>query len=310
MPLWTNRPDVHSCVNARRRPRIQHTLAAVNGLVRVTQGVWLPAGAVDDVVGRVTAVLPCLPHGAVVAGQTAAELHELWLPPSTHHRLEFVLRPDAPLPRRYAGTRRPEVRGRRQRLRRDEVTRVGGLAVTTLERTWLDLAATLPLPELVATGDSALRAGADPALLAASLMRAVGRRGVVRARAALSLLDARSRSRPESHLRVAVVTGGLPKPAVNVAVYDENGQWLAEPDLSYDDVRLAIEYNGADHAKVERMRRDITRELDLRSRGGWRTVTFGPAQVFGRPHEAAAIVRELRVELAERPSRWSGAFRP
>ena len=81
-------------------------------------------------------------------------------------------------------------------------------------------------------------------------------------------------------------------------VFDDLGQWLAEPDLSYDDVKLAIEYNGADHAEVRRQRRDITRALDLLRRGDWFTLTFGPAEVFGRPDEVAAMVRMVRAERA------------
>jgi hypothetical protein len=112
----------------------------------------------------------------------------------------------------------------------------------------------------------------------------------------LPVLDARSRSRPESHLRYAVVNRGLPRPQVNVAIYSALGEWLAEPDLSYRDVKLALEYNGADHAEVRRMRRDITREIDMDDRGGWRTVTFGPAEVFGRPDQIGNYVARLRAE--------------
>lgn len=125
---------------------------------------------------------------------------------------------------------------------------------------------------------------------------AAGRRGIVTARTALPLLNARSRSRPESHVRVAVVTAGLPTPAVNQPVFDSLGQWLAEPDLSYDDVKLALEYNDADHAAVRRQRRDITRTLDLLQRGDWFTLTFGPAEVFGRPDQVVAAVRLVRAE--------------
>lgn len=60
---------------------------------------------------------------------------------------------------------------------------------------------------------------------------------------------------------------GQPVPAANVAIYSSDGEWLARTDLSYDDVRLAIEYNGADHASPSRMRRDITREVDVMRRG-------------------------------------------
>ena len=154
------------------------------------------------------------------------------------------------------------------------------------------------MPDLVAAGDSALRSGADEHELVTVVSRAAHRRGVRRARAALPLLDARSRSRPESHLRYAIVGAGLPRPAVNAAIFSAHGQWLAEPDLSYEDVRLALEYNGADHAEQRRMRRDITRELDMRHRGGWETLVFGPTEVFARPDEIPLLVREVRRERA------------
>jgi hypothetical protein len=152
------------------------------------------------------------------------------------------------------------------------------------------------MADLVAAGDSVLRGGTSADELAVVASRAVHRRGIVRVRAALPLLDARSRSRPESHLRYALVSSGLPAPQVNEPIYDENGQWLGEPDLSYDDVRLAIEYNGADHGEVRRMRRDITREVDIGFRGRWRTITFGPVEVFRRPDQTAAYVRDVRRE--------------
>jgi len=106
-------------------------------------------------------------------------------------------------------------------------------------------------------------------------------------------------------LRYAIVNAGLPKPAVNEPIHTPTGEWLAEPDLSYDDVRLALEYNGADHAEPRRMRRDITRELDVVHRGGWQSITFGPAEVFGRPDCIPRIVRQVRADRARLPRvRW------
>ena len=93
---------------------------------------------------------------------------------------------------------------------------------------------------------------------------------------------------------MAIVTAGLPAPAVNVPVRNEVGEWIFEPDLSYDDVRLAIEYNGADHAEPGRMRRDMSREIDGIVRGGWRMVSFGPVEVFQRPDQTALVVAQLR----------------
>lgn len=263
-------------------------------LVRVSRGVWRPREQVADLPGRAAALLSAAPTGTVIGGLAAARLHRLWLPPGIDERIELLLRGDAPIPEAHPGSKRRELRGRRRQLVPDEIVLLAGLPVTGIARTWVDLAEHLSMPDLVAAGDCALRCGASLEELTIMIKRAFHRRGVVRARAALPLLDARSRSRPESWLRYAIVSAGLPVPAVNRPIYNAEGEWLGEPDLSYDDVRLALEYNGAEHADPSRMRRDITREIDVSRRGGWRVVTFGPAEVFGRPDQTASYVGELR----------------
>ncbi len=252
-------------------------------------------------------MLQAAPPGSVIAGMTAAMLHRLWLPPGGCGPIEVVLRIDAPVPRRHAGSRRVEVRGRRRSIHSDEVVLVDGLRVTSEARTWIDLAERLSIADLIAAGDSVLRGHTSREDLDRVLRRAAHRRGVVRARTAFPLLDAASRSRPESHLRYALVSGGLPAPAVNKAIYSPAGEWLAEPDLHYLEARLAIEYNGALHSDVTRMRRDITRDIDVAHRGGWRSITLGPAEVFGRPDQVAAFVREL---YRERTQYLRGTPRP
>jgi hypothetical protein len=271
----------------------------MTGSVRVTRGVWRPESAVQDLAGRAAALLSVLPEGTVVGGLTAAELHGFWLPDRPSNRLEFIARRDAADPEAHSGSRRAEVRLRRQHLDPRDTAVREGLPVSSAERTWVDIAAQLTTADLVAAGDSALRGDATLERLTEATARARHCRGVRRARAALPLLDRRSRSRPESHLRYAIVSAGLPAPEVNKPVYSSYGEWLSEPDLSYEDVRLALEYNGADHAEVRRMRRDMTREIDVHRRGRWQTVAFGPAEVFGRPDLVASYVRELRRECAK-----------
>ena len=97
-------------------------------------------------------------------------------------------------------------------------------------------------------------------------------------------------------MRYALVNAGLPTPKVNEPIYDEHGEWLAEPDLAYDDVRIALEYNGVDHATAPRMRRDMTRAVDMVDRGGWLTLSFGPTEVFRRPDQIPIVVSRLRGE--------------
>ena len=239
-------------------------------------------------------MLTACPPQTVACGITAALLHGLWLPPDMGRGVEVIVRPDVPAPSARSHNRRPGLRARRQMLAPDEWTCLDGIPVTTEARTWLDLAAALSPPDLVAAGDSALRGTATLAEIDHLISRARHRPGVVAARHAVPLLNERSRSRPESHMRYAIVTAGLPEPAVNVPVFDELGQWLFEPDLGYDDVKLALEYNGSQHAEPSRMRSDISRTIDAGIRGRWRTETFGPVEVFGRPDQLAAYVRYLR----------------
>jgi len=164
----------------------------------------------------------------------------------------------------------------------------------------------MSVPDLVAAGDAALHlnvAVTEDLRLAAE--RRARRPGALRMRVAAGLLDGRSRSRPESHLRVALVTAGLPRPRVNQPVSDEHGGWLAEPDLAYFEARLAIEYQGADHADPRRMRKDSARYMDLR-RAGWEVLYYTADQVFTRPYQ---VVDDVCRVLAARAPHLLGAVR-
>jgi hypothetical protein len=124
----------------------------------------------------------------------------------------YTSRPRSPPSRadRMTRTRRPEFCAHRRQLPDEDLTAKHGLVLTTPARTWRDLAGVLDLPSLVAAGDSVLRAGTSVEELTAVINRTTRCRHVRAARIALALLDGRSRSRPESHLRVAV---SAPRPA-------------------------------------------------------------------------------------------------
>jgi hypothetical protein len=196
-------------------------------------------------------------------------------------------------------TQRPEFRAHRRLLGDRDRATVDGIPVTSVARTWVDLAPLLTLADLVAAGDSVLRLGATIGELSDAVGRSARLRGVRRARQALPLLDGRSRSRPETHLRMAVTAPDLPAFAVNEPIHRRDGGWLAEPDLSLRDARLALEYQGEEHADVRRLRADITRSADMRQEG-WLALFYGPAQVFGRPWQITPEVRCLIRERAPR----------
>jgi hypothetical protein len=231
----------------------------------------------------------------VISSITAARLHETWLPqlpPTIHVATATPERAGRAMTR----TRRGEFVAHRLQLAPEDITLVDGVRVMSAARAWRDLAHVLDLPGLVAAGDSVLRSGTSLEELVSVVQRTSRSRGARLAKTAIPLLDARSRSRPESHLRVAIIGPDMPRFEVNEPVYRDEGGWLAEPDLSLAEAKIALEYQGADHAKAKRMRKDITREVDMR-RDRWLVLEYGPAEVFGRPW---LIRPEVRAEIARR----------
>jgi hypothetical protein len=257
---------------------------------------------IDDLVGdddtldvSVLAVaLRQVSPAAVLSHRSAAQVWGLWIP--RFDGIE-VTTPAVERGSRYTtGVQRRSIVAHRRIISAADVTTRYGLPVTSLARTWLDLAPLLDLNDLVAAGDCALRLGAAEQELAERAHRAFRTRGAIRARQAAPLLNGRSKSRPESRIRAALVLGGLPEPKVNEAVHDSHGGWLAEPDLHYDEARLAIEFNGAVHIGVERQRKDSIRTLDLQ-RERWKVLVYTTPHAFGRLHE---VVDDVRANLQRR----------
>lgn len=239
-------------------------------------------------------VLSVLPPDAALCDHAAARYQGVWLPDRRGPIEVCVSGRDGPA-RGRSHSRLDQVQFRRRDLAPSDLVVVDNIPMTSLSRTWVDLAETLGVRDLVAAGDSVLRAGVTMAELEDQVQRARRRRGVVRAREAITRLDARSRSRPESCLRYVLVAGGLPEPLVNEAVV-VGGEWIGEPDLQYRAARIAIEYQGEVHAEVRRMRKDITRKLDFGD-VDWLVVEVGPADVFQFPER---VVHRVRFELDRR----------
>lgn len=117
-----------------------------------------------------------------------------------------------------------------------------GLPATSLERTVLDCAAQLPGARALVIADSALRRGADAAVLRDVLAERAGRRGVARARGVLALADGRAASPGESLVRHALHEHGLPAPDLQVAVGTRRGTVYL--DLGWPAARLGLEFDG------------------------------------------------------------------
>lgn len=177
----------------------------------------------------------------------------------------------------------------------DEVEIIGGVPVTIPARTALDLGCWYPLMAAVAGIDALARAteikAADIELLG---RRYAGRRGIARARHALELFDAGAQSPKESWLRVVLIQAGLPKPQTQIPVLDEFASVIGYLDMGWEDVKVAVEYDG-DHHRSDRSQYnwDITR-LERMQRRGW---TIIRVVAGNRP---ADIVRRVRAARASR----------
>lgn len=129
-----------------------------------------------------------------------------------------VIRPEG-----AAHLNRPHVVVHRMKLYEDEVTTVDGVPVTTVERTWFDMAEILTVDELVVMGDSCVRIprvefeGRDtPLCTLGDLQRVIdrhkGKRGLRKARVAIQLIRIGSDSPQESLLRLAITSGAGHQP--------------------------------------------------------------------------------------------------
>jgi very-short-patch-repair endonuclease len=240
---------------------------------RVFAYVYVCADVPDTPLIRLAAAMLRAPH-AFATDLTAA--HVLGVPV-----------PDDPLT--YLGIRRGDPRIQsagiriREYARPPPTIRHGDYVVTSPTQVFVQLVDRLPLLDLVIAGDALVRRGhtsLDALREAADQVR--GRRGV-RARSAARSVRARVDSPMETPLRLLIVHAGLPERETNRDVISSHGGWLACPDLSYPEWKIAIEYDG-DHHRVDsrQWRRDIARRENLEA-DGWIVLVITAVDVFRRP---------------------------
>ncbi|KOX09473.1 hypothetical protein ADK66_12145 [Micromonospora sp. NRRL B-16802] len=119
--------------------------------------------------------------------------------------------------------------------------------------------------------------------------------GARRARWIFGLADGGAQSPPESQLRVRLVLGGLPRPAVQHPVRLPKGIVL-HPNLAWPEYRVAVEYDGQWHADAEQLHRD-RRRLNLLVGAGWLVLHVTSRRLHV---EFPAVLREVRAALVAR----------
>ena len=131
------------------------------------------------------------------------------------------------------------------RLRDDEVTEVGGLAVTDVARTALDLARSLPFEAAVVAIDAALHEGLLPRdLLEQRLFDVAGTRGSRHAARVVRFADGRSGSVGESRSRVVLADLGLAPSSLQFEVRTAKGAFVARTDFAWEEHGVVGEFDG------------------------------------------------------------------
>ena len=212
-------------------------------LSRLRRGAYLPEpselGRRERHAAVVAAAVADLQLPAVVSHLSAAALHGLPLWNVHLQRVHLLRRPPA------NGSGSPAVHLHVARIGDGEVTSVGGMPVTDLTRTAVDVARTLPFEEAVVVVDGAL---ATKKTTREELAECLGRMGSVpgtrRASRVLAFADGRSESVGESRSRVLVHRLGLPAPDLQVELRRPDGRRIARCDFGWREQRTVAEFDG------------------------------------------------------------------
>ncbi len=130
----------------------------------------------------------------------------------------------------------------------DDVVEMDDMAVATIQRCAYDLGRHLPRNEAVIHLDALARAtGLRAEHVAPVIERYKGARNIRRLRTAIDLMDGGAQSPKESLLRLLLIDAGFPGPATQIPVCDEYGTPIAFLDMGWEDVKIAVEYDGDQH---------------------------------------------------------------
>jgi very-short-patch-repair endonuclease len=231
--------------------------------IAIHPDVYVPTGTDLTATTRARAAWLWSRRRGIVAGHSASALHGAkWVDDQAPAQLLYEHR------RPPAG-----IRTWSDQIAQDELQLVSGVPTTTAARTAFDIACRNSVGNAVAAVDALARATrfnvADAQVLA---NRYKGHRNVRRARRALTLIDAGAESPRETWLRLLLIDAGYPRPQTQIPVYGEYGELVALLDLGWEDVKIALEYEG-DHHRTDRRQfhRDIARYEALPDLG-WITV--------------------------------------
>jgi hypothetical protein len=246
------------------------------------RNVYIPRGQKLTPVTRAVAAWLWSGRTATVAGLSAAALHRTawiddWLPAELNRR---------------SRDKAPGIILHSDTLDDDEMCARDGILLTTPARTGFDLGRRKGLTTAVIRLDALMHATglkvADVELLAE---RHRGVRGLVQLRQVLLMADGGAESPYETKTRLVLVGGGLPRPQTQIEVLNEWGAVMARIDVGWEEWKVGVEFDGAQHWTDPAQRtRDIDRLAELEARG-WTIIRVSAYMLRHRPHVVVARTR-------------------
>lgn len=179
---------------------------------------------------------------------------------------------------------------RDERFTSDQVVEINHMAVASIHRTAFDLGRFLARDQAVKHLDAPANAtGFAPEDVLPFADEYKGARGVRRLREAIALMDAGAQSPKETWLRLLLIDAGLQRPSTQIPVLDDGGHPFAYLDMGWEDIKVAVEYDGDQHRTDRRQYvKDIAR-LDKVRRRQWIVIRVIAEE---RPYEILRRVRE------------------
>jgi hypothetical protein len=185
---------------------------------------------------------------------------------------------------------------RDERFNCDDVDEIYDMAVATPQRAAWEIGRYLERNDAVAHLDSLSRAtGLAAEHLSPLIDRYKGARGIRRLRTAIDLMDGGAQSPQETWLRLLLIDAGYPRPRTQIPVLDEYGYEFAFLDMGWEDVKIAVEYDGKHHGTdATQWRWDVRRLRKVHDRG-WSHI-----KVIAGDREPDVLARVARAWAARR----------
>jgi hypothetical protein len=251
-------PDVYT-------PRVAEPSLYAN-----TLGAWLWSGRRAPITGRAASAM----HGS------------LWVDEK------------APVELLWVNNRPPSgIITRNEHFTCEDVMEIDGTSVATPQRTAYELGRYLPRYTAVAHLDALSRAtGLAADHVAPLIERYKGARNIRALRTAIDLMDGGAQSPKETWLRLLLIDAGYPRPQTQIPVLDDTGLPFAFLDMGWDDVMIAVEYDGEQHrTDTVQYRWDVRRLRKIHDRDWLHVKVIAgdrPTDILERVSQAWAIRRD------------------